>query len=58
MPMLMLQCKTCGEVFPGLYVPEGSTDDFKATATTSDTKHICSRKHSNEYVTIDYMDWS
>ena len=56
--MLMLQCKTCGEVFPGLYVPEGSTDDFKATATTSDTKHICSRKHSNEYVTIDYMDWS
>ncbi len=58
MPMLMLQCKTCGEVFPGLYVPEGSTDDFKATATNSDTTHISSRKHSNEYVTIDYMDWS
>jgi GTP-binding protein HflX len=28
MPMLMLKCKTCGEVFPGLYVPEKSTDDF------------------------------
>src|SRR5690349_8042020 len=28
MPMLMLKCKTCGEVFPGLYVPERSTDTF------------------------------
>ena len=58
MPMLMLKCKTCGEVFPGLYVPEGSTNDFKAIATNSDTIHICSRKHSNEYVTEDYIDWS
>jgi hypothetical protein len=58
MPMLMLKCKTCGEVFPGLYVPEGSTDDFKTTATNSDITHICSRKHSNEYVPVDYMDWS
>jgi hypothetical protein len=54
----MLKCKTCGEVFPGLYVPEGSTDDFKTTATNSDITHICSRKHSNEYVPVDYMDWS
>jgi len=29
MPMLMLQCKSCGEVFPGLYVPEGSTEKRK-----------------------------
>jgi hypothetical protein len=58
MPMLMLKCKTCGEVFPGIYVPEGSTTDFTASATTSDTSHTCSRKHSNEYVTVDYMDWS
>jgi hypothetical protein len=58
MPMLMLKCKTCGEVFPGLYVPEGSTDEFKSNTTNSNTSHTCSRKHSNEYVTLDYMDWS
>ena len=58
MPMLMLQCKTCGEVFPGIDVPEESTTDFKATATNADTLHTCSRQHTNEYVTIDYMDWS
>jgi hypothetical protein len=58
MPMLMLKCKTCGEVFPGLYVPERSSNDFKATSTNVDTSHTCSRKHTNEYDTIDYMDWS
>ena len=58
MPMLMLKCKTCGEVFPGIYVPEESTDDFKSTATTADTLHTCSRGHNNEYVSADYMDWS
>jgi hypothetical protein len=56
MPMLMLQCKTCGEVFPGIYIPGESTTDFKATATNADTLHTCSRQHTNEYVTIDYMD--
>jgi hypothetical protein len=44
--------------FSGLYVPEGSTDDSKTNATNSDTTHICSRIHSNEYATVDYMDWS
>ncbi len=58
MPMLILKCKTCGEVFPGIYVPEGSTADFTANATTSDASHICSRNHSNEYATLDYMDLS
>jgi hypothetical protein len=58
MPMLMLQCKTRGEVCPGMYFPEQSTDDFKATATTADTSYTCSRQHTNEYVTADYMDWS
>jgi hypothetical protein len=43
MPMLMLQCKTC-EVFPGIYVPEESTTDFKATATNADT---CIRVQDN-----------
>jgi hypothetical protein len=28
--MLMLKCKSCGEVFPGVYVPEDSTDNFNA----------------------------
>ena len=58
MPMLMLQCKTCGEVVPGIYIPERSTDDFKTSATNADTSHTCSRGHKNEYVTVDYMDWS
>jgi hypothetical protein len=58
MPMLMLQCKTCGQVFGGLYVPEGSTEDFKETATGYDNSHTCSRGHTNQYVTADYMDWS
>ena len=55
MPMLMLQCRTCGEVFPGIYIPEGSTDDFKTSATNADTSHTCSRGHNNDYVTVDYM---
>ena len=58
MPMLMLKCKTCGEVFPAMYIPEDSTDGFITDATTSGTSHTCSRKHSNEYVTVDYMDLS
>jgi hypothetical protein len=29
-----------------------------STATNADTLHTCSRQHTNEYVTIDYMDWS
>ncbi|AIF82603.1 hypothetical protein NTE_00522 [Candidatus Nitrososphaera evergladensis SR1] len=58
MPMLMLKCKSCGEVFPGIYVPEGSTDNFKSIATSSDPLHICSRGHKNMYLTEDYMDWS
>ncbi|HEX2067436.1 MAG TPA: hypothetical protein VFY41_07975 [Nitrososphaeraceae archaeon] len=58
MPMLMIQCKTCGEVFPGLYVDEGSNDAFKASAINANTSHTCSRGHKNEYVTVDYMDWS
>jgi len=54
----MLQCKTCGQIFPGIYIPEGSTADFKASATNADTSHTCSRGHKNEYATADYIDWS
>ena len=56
--MLMLKCKTCGEVFPGLYIPERSSEDFKLSATNADRSHTCSRKHKNDYDMIDYMDWS
>jgi hypothetical protein len=56
--MLMLKCKTCGEVFPGIYVPEGSSDAIKSEAITANSEHICSRGHTNEYDTLDYMDWS
>ena len=56
--MLMIKCKTCGEVFPGLYVPEGSSTEFKTSATNAESSHICSRGHKNEYAMEDYMDWS
>jgi hypothetical protein len=56
--MLMLKCKTCGEVFPGIYVPEGSDSDIKSAAASVDTSHTCSRGHNNEYAMADYMDWS
>lgn len=58
MPMLMLKCRTCGEVFPGHYVDEGSSAEFKSAAAISDKLHTCSRGHTNEYAATDYMDWS
>jgi|GEM_PF-360336 len=57
MPMLMLKCKTCGEVFAGVYVPEGSGGDVRSAAM-KETLHVCSRGHKNEYSKEDYMDWS
>ena len=58
MPMLMLKCRTCGEVFAGHYVPEEDNIDAKSSAAKEDTLHTCSRGHMNEYVADDYMDWS
>ncbi|MGI0050614.1 MAG: hypothetical protein ACRD8K_02655 [Nitrososphaeraceae archaeon] len=60
MPMLMLKCKTCGEVFPGIYIVEESTNDyeFKSSITKNNMIHSCSRGHQNEYSIEDYMDWS
>jgi hypothetical protein len=54
----MLQCKTCGEVFLGVYILEGSTADFKPSATNTHTLHTFSRGHKNEYPTVDYTDRS
>ena len=55
--MLMLKCKNCGEVFPGVYVPEESNKSFE-TITNSATSYVCSRGHKNDYSSDDYMDWS
>jgi hypothetical protein len=56
MPMLMLKCKNCGEVFPGVYIPENTKDpNLKTNSTTS---HVCSRGHKNDYLPADFMDWS
>jgi hypothetical protein len=58
MPMLMLQCKSCGVVFPGIYVNEGIKNHSKSTILNSNTSHTCSRGHMNDYLSADYMDWS
>jgi hypothetical protein len=58
MPMLMIQCRTCGEVFPGIYVAEGSNQELRVSATNANTSHTCSRGHHNKYILEDYMDWS
>ena len=58
MPMLMLKCKTCGEVFPGIYIPEDGSSDLRSAAISSVSQHTCSRGHTNGYAGEDYMDWS
>jgi hypothetical protein len=59
MPMLMIKCKTCGEVFGGQYVDEGKDNqEISASAATANTSHTCSRTHNNEYILKDYMGWS
>lgn len=55
--MLMLKCKNCGEVFPGIYVPEDTKKYSESDANTT-TSHTCSRGHKNDYLSNDYMDWS
>ncbi len=58
MPMIMLHCKPDGEVFPGIYISEGSTVNFKIGATDADTLRIFSRGQNYKYAAVDYMDWS
>jgi hypothetical protein len=57
MPMLMLKCKNCGEVFAGVYKPENTIKD-SILKTDSSTSHVCSRGHKNDYIAEDFMDWS
>jgi hypothetical protein len=57
MPRLMLKCKTCGEVFPGLYVADENAGSLQS-AMSADPFHTCSRGHRNEYAAEDCMDWS
>lgn len=60
MPMLMVKCKTCGEVFGGVYVEDsikGNNDKVKK-GPDGGLVHTCSRGHENMYAAEDYMDWS
>ena len=57
MPMLMLKCKNCGEVFPGVYIAENVIKNLRSKANST-TPHVCSRGHKNNYFPDDYMDWS
>jgi hypothetical protein len=53
----MLKCKNCGEVFPGVYIPENAiTDSNKKTDFKN--SYVCSRGHKNDYLPDDFMDWS
>jgi len=54
----MLKCKTCGEVFPGIYLAEDKKEDLVSKLTKTDIPHLCSREHENKYAPEDYMDWS
>ncbi len=54
----MLKCKTCGQVFPGIYVEEGIDNNAKSAITLKNPEHICARGHLNDYTTEDYMDFS
>ncbi len=55
--MLMLKCKTCGNIFSALYVvdTEGFKEKFKID---SNVEYYCPRGHSNQYVLENYIDLS
>ena len=55
----MLQCKSCGVIFQGVYVEEQKEHkEFKSTLSNLEPEHICSRGHSNLYIAEDYIDFS
>ena len=57
--MLMLQCKSCGVIFQGIYIEEQKEHkEFKSTLLNLEPEHICSRGHSNLYMAEDYIDFS
>lgn len=59
MPMLMLKCKTCGQVFPGTYIEERSNNNtIKPPINLKPSQYTCSRGHIRDYITEDYMDFS
>ncbi len=61
MPMLMLQCKTCGMSFSGGYVDEDKNkrrDSVLQLYVSSNSTFTGSRGYSNDYVAEDYMDLS
>jgi len=55
----MLQCKSCGVIFQGIYIEEQKEHkEFKSTLLNLEPEHICSRGHSNLYMAEDYIDFS
>jgi hypothetical protein len=59
MPMLMLKCKTCGQVFPGTYIAEKSNNNTtNSPINLKPSQYTCSRGHISDYITEDYMDFS
>ena len=55
----MLQCKTCGIIFQGMYIDEKNDHkEFKSILLNSESEHICSRGHNNSYIAEDYIDFS
>ena len=55
----MLQCKTCGVIFQGIYIDEQKEHkEFKSTLSNSEPEHICTRGHNNLYIAEDYIDFS
>jgi hypothetical protein len=54
----MLKCKTWKRSIQVSYSGRASSDDFKSAATSNDTLHLHSKGHRNEYVILDYTDWS
>ena len=59
MPMLMLKCKTCGQVFPGTYIVERSNNNkTNSPINLKPSQYTCSRGHICDYITEDYMDFS
>lgn len=57
MPVHMPNCKTSGEVFPGIFVMEQSSYDLKSAAAGAQIAHVFEGR-KKEYVTLDYRDGS
>lgn len=58
MPMLMLKCKTCGQVVPGTYIAKSNNNGSKSLIALKNEEYIYSRGHIYDYITEDFIDLS